>query len=59
MYDSDARIQLARERADELARDYRRAQKADARKRQSERATLAPLLNRLRRRPERAAAQRP
>jgi hypothetical protein len=59
MYDSDARIQLARERADELARDYRRAQKADARDRQSERSAPAPLLSRLLRRPARAAAQRP
>ena len=29
-YDAEARLQLARERAHELAREYRRAQKADA-----------------------------
>ena len=59
MYDSDARLQLARERRDELARDYRRAQRSDARDRQSERAASTPLLSRLLRRPARAAAQRP
>ena len=56
--------QLAFEHIDELARDWRRAQKAsEAELRQSEQAEhAAPAspLNRLRRRgPARAAAQRP
>jgi hypothetical protein len=63
VHDSNARRQIAREHADELARDWRRAQKAaEPEPWQSEKAEHAPasLLNRLRRRrPARAAAQRP
>jgi hypothetical protein len=65
LYDSNARHQLARERADELGRDWRRAQKAAEREPwQSERAEHAgpaSLLRRLRRRrpAEAAAPQRP
>jgi hypothetical protein len=54
LYDTNARIQLAREHADELARDARRVAKAPAREprraEQAERASLASRLNRLRRR---------
>jgi hypothetical protein len=61
LHDSNARRQIAREHADELARDWRRAQKAaEPEPRQSARAeSAAPAssLNRLRRR--RPAAQRP
>jgi hypothetical protein len=64
LYDANARRQLVREHVDELARDVRRAAKASAhelrRSEKAERANLASLLNRLRRRlPARAAAQRP
>jgi hypothetical protein len=64
LHDSNARRLLAREHADELARDWRRAQKASGpepwQSAKSEHAAPASLLNRLRRRrPARAAAQRP
>ena len=64
LHDSNARRQIAREHADELARDWRRAQKAAEpepwQSEQAEYAAPASLLNRLRRRrPARAAAQRP
>jgi hypothetical protein len=64
LHDSNARRQIAREHAVELARDWRRAQKAaEPELRQSakaEHAAPASLLSRLRRRrPARAAAQRP
>jgi hypothetical protein len=64
LHDINARRQLAFEHIDELARDWRRAQKASAAElrhsEQAEHATPASLLNRLRRRrPARAAAQRP
>lgn len=63
VHDINARRQLAFEHIDELARDWRRAQKASAAElRQSEQAEHAApsLLNRLRRRgPARVAAQRP
>jgi hypothetical protein len=64
LHDSNARRQIAREHADELARDWRLAQKAAvSESRQSaaaEHAAPASLLNRLRRRrPARTAAQRP
>lgn len=59
-YDADVRSQLARERAEELARDYRRSQR---RARQDDvsmrKAGLALLVGRLRRRRlARAAAYR-
>lgn len=63
--DSNARRQLAREHADELGRDWRRAQKTAEREPWlSERAghpSLASLVRRLRRRrpAEAAAAHRP
>jgi hypothetical protein len=64
LYDTNARIQIAREHADELARDARRAAKAPAPEPQqsdrAEHAGPASLLNRLRRRrPAPAAAPRP
>jgi hypothetical protein len=63
LHDSNARRQIAREHADDLARDWRRAQKAaEPEPWQSEQDEHAPasLLNRFRRRrPARAAAQRP
>jgi hypothetical protein len=60
LYDANARRQIAREHADELARDARRAAEAPARHQTADRARPAALLNRLRRRrPARAAAQRP
>jgi hypothetical protein len=50
-YDADARRQLARERAEALARDYRRAQKAPAEAEGKARAVgLRLLAGRLRRR---------
>jgi hypothetical protein len=63
--DSNVRRQLAREHADELGRDWRRAQKtAEPEPWQSKRAghpSLASLVRRLRRRKpaEAAAAHRP
>jgi hypothetical protein len=48
-HDADSRLQLARERADELAREYRRAQKADGDGAQHRPERLALLLGRLRR----------
>jgi hypothetical protein len=48
-HDADSRLQLARERADELARDYRRAQKHDADAARQRPERLAHVLNRLRR----------
>ena len=64
LYDPNGRRQFAHEHVDELARDWRRAQKMAAPQlRQSEQAGHAgpaSLLNRLRRRRlPRAAAQRP
>jgi hypothetical protein len=64
LHDSNARSQIARERADELARDWRQAQNAAVpeprQAEQVELATPASLLDRLlRRRPVQAAAQRP
>ena len=43
-HDADTFLQLARERADELAREYRRSQKpeADGRPRRPERLALLP-----------------
>jgi hypothetical protein len=60
-YDDNARRQLAREHVAQLARDAQRAPKAhEPRPEEAERAIAAALLNRLRRRrPARAAAQRP
>jgi hypothetical protein len=58
-YDDNARRQLAREHVAQLARDAQRAPKADELPEQAALAA-APLLNRVRRRrPARAAAQRP
>ena len=48
-HDADTRLQLARERADELAREYRRAQRADADGARRRPERLALLLSRLRR----------
>jgi cbb3-type cytochrome oxidase subunit 3 len=65
LYDSHSRHQLARERAGELARDWRRAQKAAEREPwQTERAEHAGLVSLFRRRRRRrlaeaAAAHRP
>jgi hypothetical protein len=61
LHDDNARRQLAAERVDELARDFRRAQKAEERQRpDAEHRVLAALLRRRRRRrPARVAAQRP
>jgi hypothetical protein len=62
-HDSNARRQFAAEHADELARDWLRAQVVPSKLRQSEKAghpASASLLNRLwQRRPAWAAAQRP
>jgi hypothetical protein len=59
-YDDNARRQLAREHVAQLARDAQRAPKADELPEQAERAAAPALRNRLRRRrPARAAAQRP
>ena len=59
-YDDNARRQLAREHVDALARDARRAPRAREPRREAEHAVAAALLNRLRRRrPARAAAERP
>lgn len=61
LYDVNARRQLVREHVDDLTRDARRIANAPAhRAKKAEHAGLAALLNRLRRRrPARAAAQRP
>lgn len=59
-YDTNARLQLAREHADELARDARRTARAPAREPQQAEQAERAWLNRLRRRrPARAATQRP
>jgi hypothetical protein len=60
LFDANARRQIAREHADELARDARRAAAAPDRPQPADRAGPAALLHRFRRRrPARAAAQRP
>lgn len=65
LHDSYARNQVARERADELGRDWRRAQKGSEREpwgsERAEHAGLASQLRRLRRRrpAEAAVSHRP
>ena len=57
--DEDSRLREARDRADALARDYQKAQPAEARKREALRPRLAQLAARLRRRrPAQAPAYR-
>jgi hypothetical protein len=57
--DEDSRLREARDRADALARDYQKGQRAEAREREALRPRLAHLAARLRRRrPEQAPAYR-
>ena len=60
LHDTNVRRQLARERVDELARDFRRAQRAATHERpEAQHTVLVALLQRLRKRKPEVAAQRP